>query len=93
MTSLAVNKALDRLGYKDKLRVHGIRTVGRMYLQTIPDIKESIIELCLSHTVVGKVAQAYNRGEYLEERKRALQVFSDFIVKCAKENFEHLFIS
>lgn len=88
-----VNKALDRLGYKDKLRVHGIRTVGRMYLQTIPDIKESIIELCLSHTVVGKVAQAYNRGEYLEERKRALQVFSDFIVKCAKENFEHLFIS
>ena len=33
-----VNKALDRLGYKDKLRVHGIRTVGRMYLQTIPDI-------------------------------------------------------
>ena len=87
-----VNKALDRLGYKDKLRVHGIRTVGRMYLQTIPDIKESIIELCLSHTVVGKVAQAYNRGEYLEERKRALQVFSDFIVKCAKENFEQLFI-
>lgn len=82
-----LNASLNAHGYKDRLRVHGIRTCGRQWLQTLPDVKESIIELCLSHVVGGMVAQAYNRGEYLEARRYALQKWSDFVEQCAGDYF------
>lgn len=91
-SEFTLNKALDSKGYKDKLRVHGIRSCGRQWLQELPFVKESIIELCLSHTAGNAVQQAYNRGEYVEEKRKALQAFSDFIEQCSKGHFEKLFI-
>lgn len=85
-----VNKCFKTLGYGDKLKVHGIRTCGRQWLQTMPTAKESIIELCLSHVVGSMVEQAYNRGDYYEERKRIMFAWCEFVVKCAGENLQKL---
>ena len=82
-----LNKALSALGFKDRLRVHGIRTCGRQYMQTIPTAKESIIELCLSHVVGNAVQQAYNRGDYYNERARVMQIWCDFVEKCIGDSF------
>lgn len=82
-----LNKALSALGFKDRLRVHGIRTCGRQYMQTIPTAKESIIELCLSHVVGSQVQQAYNRGDYYNERARVMQIWCDFVEKCIGDSF------
>ena len=92
ISEYTLNKALDAHGYRDKLRVHGIRSCGRQWLQELPNAKESVIELCLSHTVGNVVQQAYNRGEYVEEKRKLLQAFSDYIVEKSKGNFEKLFI-
>lgn len=86
-----INKMFKRIGYADKLRVHGIRSCGRQWLQVQPEIKESIIEMCLGHVVGSQVVQAYHRGEYIEDRLYALQVWSDFICECAGDNFSNLF--
>ena len=86
-----LNKALNSKGYKDKLRVHGIRTCGRQWLQVLPDAKESIIELCLSHVVGNKVEQSYNRGEYLQERSEIMQKWCDFVEKCIGQNNSFMF--
>ena len=82
-----LNKALSSLGYKDKLRVHGIRTCGRQYMQLIPTAKESIIELCLSHVAGNQVQQAYNRGDYYTERERIMRIWCDFVESCIGEHF------
>lgn len=87
-----LNKMLNSKGYKDKLRVHGIRTCGRQWLQLLPTAKESIIELCLSHVVGNSVQQAYNRGDYYEERKRILFEWDNFVRKCIGHNFDFLLL-
>lgn len=86
-----LNHALNTRGYKGKLRIHGIRSLGRQWLQNLPDTKESLIEMCLSHVGGNTVQQAYNRGEYIEERRRILQKWSDFVCECAGEYFNRLF--
>jgi len=85
-----VNKMFRAIGFGDRLKVHGIRSCGRQWLQTMPTAKESIIELCLSHVVGGMVQQAYNRGDYYEERKRVLTAWCDFVVKCSKNHLANL---
>lgn len=86
-----LNKELNNRGYKDKLRVHGIRSCGRQWLQTLPYAKESIIEQCLSHVVGSRTEQAYNRGEYLQERAKLMQEWSDFVAKCIGNNNAFMF--
>lgn len=85
-----VNKCLKKHGYGDKLKVHGIRTCGRQWMQTLSNAKESIIELCLSHVSGNAVQQAYNRGEYFEERKRVMFAWCEFVVTCAGNNLQRL---
>ena len=51
-------------------------------MQTLPNSKESIIELCLSHVVGNKVQQAYNRSTYFDERKILMQEWGNFIESC-----------
>ena len=82
-------KSLKKIGYKDKLKVHGIRACGRQWLTAQPNIKESIIELCLSHVVGTMTEQAYNRGEYLEQRREVMQKWADFVEKCIGNNKDY----
>jgi integrase len=89
-SSSMLTRILDAIGYRDKLRVHGIRTCGRQWLQTLPTAKETIIELCLSHVQGNAVQQAYNRGTYYEERKRIMQQWCDFVEKCIGHNFDFI---
>lgn len=81
-----IRNVLEKYGYKDKLTIHGIRACGRQWLQTIPDIKESIAELCLSHVVGSQTEQAYNRGDYFEERARVMQKWCNFVEQCIGHN-------
>lgn len=83
--------ALKKHGYQSKFTVHGIRSCGRQWLQTLPEAKESIIEQCLSHVVGNKVVQAYNRGEYFEERRKIMQKWNDFVEKCIGQNNSFMF--
>lgn len=86
-----LNKELTNRGYKDKLRVHGIRACGRQWLQTLPDAKESIIEQCLSHVVGSRTEQAYNRGQYVQERAKLMQEWSNFVEKCIGNHGDFVF--
>lgn len=85
-----LSNTLKKYGYKDKLKVHGIRSCGRQWLQTLPTAKETIIELCLSHVQGNAVQQAYNRGTYYEERKRIMQEWCNFVEKCIGHNFDFI---
>lgn len=91
MSNNFLSASFRKLGYKDIFTPHGIRSMGRQWLQRLPYAKESYIELCLSHVVGGSVQQAYNRSDYLEERRPLMQAWSDFICECAGDNFFKIF--
>ncbi len=78
--NMGLRRAFKRLGISDALHPHGIRALGRQFMETVPGAKESLIELCLSHEVGGQVQRAYNRGEYIEERRALLAKWQDYLV-------------
>jgi integrase len=70
--------ALYRLGYKGKMTGHGFRAVASTILNE-SGFNPDIIERQLAHCERNDVRGAYNRAEYLLERKRMMQHWADYL--------------
>lgn len=70
--------ALYRLGYKGKMTGHGFRAVASTILNEM-GFRADLIERQLAHYERNKVRGAYNRAEYLPERIKMMQVWSDYL--------------
>ncbi|PJG82164.1 tyrosine-type recombinase/integrase [Caviibacterium pharyngocola] len=80
-----INKILTKLGYKNLLTGHGLRSIGSTYLNEYePFLSPDAVEACLSHGIKDQVRKAYNRSDYLEQRRKVMQVWGDYIEQCEK---------
>jgi integrase len=70
--------ALYRLGYKGKMTGHGFRAVASTCLNEM-GFRSDVIERQLAHTERDEVRGAYNRAEYLPERKKMMQAWAKHI--------------
>lgn len=70
--------ALYRLGYKGKMTGHGFRAVASTILNET-GFNPDVIERQLAHCERNEVRGAYNRAEYLNDRKRMMQHWSDYL--------------
>lgn len=70
--------ALYRLGYKGKMTGHGFRAVASTILNET-GFRSDVIERQLAHSERDDVRAAYNRAEYLPERKVMMQQWSDYV--------------
>jgi len=70
--------ALYRLGYKGKMTGHGFRAVASTILNET-GFNPDVIERQLAHFERNEVRGAYNRAEYLMERKKMMQQWSDYL--------------
>ncbi|SEO85367.1 integrase arm-type DNA-binding domain-containing protein [Nitrosovibrio sp. Nv6] len=70
--------ALYRLGYKGKMTGHGFRAVASTILNET-GFNPDVIERQLAHCERNEVRGAYNRAEYLPERKRMMQHWADYL--------------
>jgi len=68
--------ALYRLGYKGKMTGHGFRAVASTMLNE-KGFRPDVIERQLAHEERNDVRGAYNRAEYLPERKKMMQQWAD----------------
>ena len=79
MSDNAIRKALRTMGYtNDDVTPHGFRTTASTLLNEqgwSPDA----IERQLSHMPKDQVRAAYNRAQYLEERRRMMQSWADYL--------------
>ena len=71
--------ALYRLGYKGKMTGHGFRAVASTVLNESRLWARDGIERQLAHRETDQVREAYHRAEYLEERRRMMQWWSDYL--------------
>jgi integrase len=75
------NMAIKRMGYKDKLVSHGLRSIGSTALNE-EGFAPDIIEAALAHMDKNQVRAAYNRTDYLERRRVMMNWWSEFIVSA-----------
>lgn len=70
--------ALYRLGYKGKMTGHGFRAVASTCLNEM-GFRADVIERQLAHSERDEVRGAYNRAEYLQERKKMMQAWAKHV--------------
>ncbi len=80
MSNNAVNAALRRMGYdKDTMTGHGFRAMARTILDEVLHIRPDYIEHQLAHAVRDPNGRAYNRTAHLEERRKMMQTWADYL--------------
>ena len=72
------NTAIKRMGYKNKLVAHGLRSIASTVLNE-EGFDFDVVESALAHLGDNEVRNAYNRAEYIERRKPLMQWWSDYI--------------
>jgi len=79
MSDNTIRTALNTLGYDGKtMTAHGFRTTASTLLNEqgwSPDA----IERQLSHMPSDQVRAAYNRAQYLEERRKLMQSWANYL--------------
>lgn len=85
MDRRSANNALKKMGYKDSLVAHGLRSIGSTALNE-QGYDPDIIEVALSHLDKNAVRRAYNRADYLERRRPMMQWWSNHIEQAAQGN-------
>jgi integrase len=70
--------ALYRMGYHQRATVHGFRATASTILHEM-GFRADVIERQLAHAERNKVRAAYHRSEYLEDRRKMMQVWADYL--------------
>lgn len=78
--------ALYRMGYRSRMTGHGFRSVASTILNEISGFRSDVIERQLAHCERNAVRGAYNRAEYLPERRKMMQWWADYLDKLRGGN-------
>lgn len=80
MSDAAVLAALRRMGFpKDEMTGHGFRAMARTLLAERLNVGEAVIEAQLAHAVKDSLGRAYNRTEFVAQRRDMLQLWADYL--------------
>ncbi|HOY67048.1 MAG TPA: integrase arm-type DNA-binding domain-containing protein [Candidatus Ozemobacteraceae bacterium] len=80
MSDNAILTALRRMGIpKDEMCGHGFRAMARTLLDEVLHFPADIIEHQLAHKVKDPLGRAYNRTTKLDDRRRMMQEWADYL--------------
>lgn len=75
--------ALYRLGYRGRMTVHGFRALASTVLNEQSDFPQDVIERQLQHKETDAVRAAYNRAQYLSQRRELMEWWSTWLEHAA----------
>lgn len=82
-STYTVNAAIKRsLGYKGKLVAHGLRSVASTALHE-KGYDSLLVEACLAHADENEIRAAYNRSDYLEQRRPIMSWWSANVLRSS----------
>jgi integrase len=80
MSENAVLAALRYMGFsKNEMSGHGFRAMARTILDEVLHIRPDYIEHQLGHAVRDPNGRAYNRTAHLDERRKMMQLWADYL--------------
>ncbi|MDR2926518.1 MAG: site-specific integrase [Azoarcus sp.] len=76
-----INKALRSLGYdtQEVITGHGFRSTACTMLAERLKVPIDWIERQLAHRVAGALGDAYNRSQFLDDRRKMMQRWADYL--------------
>ncbi len=80
MSENTILYALYRMGYRGRATGHGFRATASTILNE-QGWRGDVIERQLAHSEKNKVRAAYHRSQYLDERRRMMQGWADYLDK------------
>lgn len=83
MSPTTLNRSLERMGFCGKesgigFSAHGFRSTASTLLNEM-NFRADLIEMQLAHQDANAVRRAYNRAEWVEERRHMMQAWADFV--------------
>lgn len=81
MSDATVGAALRRLGYtSDEMTAHGFRAMARtLLIERLPGIQADVIEAQLAHGKSGPLGAAYDRADYMEQRRQLMSIWANYL--------------
>ena len=80
MSENTINAALRVMGFPaDEVTGHGFRATARTVLHERLGFDSNVIEAQLAHSVRDSLGRAYNRTEFVEQRRAMLQKWADYL--------------
>ena len=79
MSNMAMLATLDRLGMRDTTTVHGLRATFSTWAYETGAARGDVIEACLAHREADKIKAAYNRAQFVEERRALLAAWAEYL--------------
>ena len=80
MSENTVNTAIRRMGYSnDDMTAHGFRAMARTLMVEKLNVNPEVIEAQLAHGKSGPLGAAYDRAQFMEQRKAMMQTWADYL--------------
>ncbi len=79
MSDGTVNRAIQRLGFGEDMVAHGVRALARTIIRERLNFDAEVIEKQLSHKTKNPLGEAYDRTQFLDQRKVMMQEWADHL--------------
>jgi integrase len=80
MSENTLRAALRRMGYSnDDMTPHGFRAMARTIMVEKLNINPDVIEAQLAHGKSGPLGAAYDRAEFMEQRRKMMVAWADYL--------------
>lgn len=79
MSGDAIRMALNRMGYEGKMTTHGFRALAMTTLKEKLGYRHEVVDRQLAHAQKDKIASAYDRATFLDDRKKMMQAWADYL--------------
>jgi integrase len=67
------------MGYKGRMTGHGFRALAMSTIKERLGYRHEVVDRQLAHAPKDKVASAYDRAQFLAERKTMMQAWADYL--------------
>ncbi len=85
MSNNTILKALEGLGYKGRMTGHGFRALAMSTIKEKLNYRHEVVDRQLAHAPRNKVDAAYDRAKFLDERKKMMQDWADYLDAAASQ--------
>ena len=81
MSENTLRNALRRLGYaNEEVTPHGFRAMARTLMaERLPGVDPEVVEAQLAHGKTGALGSAYDRADYMDQRRALMQQWADYL--------------
>lgn len=79
MSNATITRALMRMGYKNRMTGHGFRALAMTTIKEKLGYRHEVIDRQLAHAHKSKIIAAYDRAQFLDDRRTMMQEYADYI--------------